>query len=326
MSLSNSDKIRQICRHSAGIKKYADGTVGIDDLSPSGSIMGSGLRFHDIEFEALQVACVEVLRTLHPNGRIMILSSDHKYLWSWCLQLIINNHRKCLKNNDGLLKMVFTVSALCLSERPGEDSGLPPARDRTEFMARARARSLAVDSVLGARAQEVLEQTSGILSYIVFPFLEAVLKKSLSNFVGMDGEIRKTFQKFRSGRKPYKIGDWPCSSLLDLLFLFECEITDNNLKCRISEYKLIVEELYPGKSAFETIYKFRNQSLHGTEEATIISGIILNLIFLIVLQEISADYETARVDAAMAGRAEVERRSRAGSPGRRPFFSVYPPG
>jgi hypothetical protein len=135
--------------------------------------------------------------------------------------------------------------------------------------------------------------------YFVYPLLEAILNRTLSDYVESDGIVIKEFTiDFSNGKsKTYGVNDTVSNMSHLFLLLFQSgyrqELT-NDLKLLFGK----IETIYEGSSALDVIYKvWRNSALHGEEHTSTASGIVLNIVLLFAIASVSEKEWTERHDA-----------------------------
>ena len=132
---------------------------------------------------------------------------------------------------------------------------------------------------------------------MVFPFLEAVLRRVCNQFVDFEGRVKTRFTvpNKNGGNLVYDPngGRKRCNSIRDLLYLHQAEAAPDFTE-RINALRTHFMELVPSKDPFDLIQKWRNQSLHGATNFHTIGGSVLNLALLIVLSELKNRFEEHR--------------------------------
>src|SRR5690606_26151529 len=132
--------------------------------------------------------------------------------------------------------------------------------------------------------------------YLVYPLLEAVLKRYLSGFIGPDGRVNRAFDLImRCGAiKKYRRGA-SISSIAILLRILLQYSDDPDLKLELETLFTKIEEIYPSENAADVIYKkWRNAALHGDRHVPTASGVVLNIILLIAIASVSEEEWNAR--------------------------------
>ncbi len=124
--------------------------------------------------------------------------------------------------------------------------------------------------------------------YLVYPLLEAVLKRELPEFFSHSGKVTKEFEGLqKSGDpRPYKIGEY-CSSVAHLFQQYMKQTAFAELTHDLQKIFTHIESVNPGKNAIDIIAKeWRNPAAHGNQIVPTASGIILNIIILLALSHI----------------------------------------
>ncbi|GAC37144.1 hypothetical protein [Paraglaciecola psychrophila] len=125
--------------------------------------------------------------------------------------------------------------------------------------------------------------------YFVFPLFEAVLKNFLSEYIDFSGVVKKEFRNYKVGQR--------CSNIGHLLTLM---LNRSNHPSLISDSKIILELIqfiYPNRDAAEVIAnEWRNPALHGDQNVSTSSGLILNLTLLVAVNSCTEVQWDARFD------------------------------
>jgi hypothetical protein len=142
-------------------------------------------------------------------------------------------------------------------------------------------------------------------AYLSFPLLEAMLKKWCSAFVNYDGTAvqqwdapdlrhKRVYDKNKR-KRPYDQKTRPCSSIQDLLFLLCERIAPANpeLKADLDAVRSYLQTLCPQRDPFNTVYWWRNQSLHGQRFAPL-GRIVWSIALLLALFLLRPSFEARR--------------------------------
>ncbi|MBY8604203.1 hypothetical protein K7N18_05095 [Burkholderia arboris] len=184
-------------------------------------LLNNGVDFPDFSLESLCASLAASVKTISPTKNISYIHEDHKYMWSWCAQIIAHNDTEYFSMEEMNLKqlvqaLVHTVKAA------NHQPDFPDRRDFentyagvTEF---ARLRNEALDRVkLPSTVEQLLLCKTEISSYLSFPLLEGILKKRCSEYVDYSGSVKKEFA-ISSGKE--FTPDKQINSLGVLLFLY----------------------------------------------------------------------------------------------------------
>ena len=136
--------------------------------------------------------------------------------------------------------------------------------------------------------KELVLNTDNILMYVCYPVLESLSKFVLSPLIDCDG---KPLANFSDGNKNFKKGGRKISSLALILRSLEKNCTKilskPDFAINLRDFKLEVEKMplfKPKKNqdGWNAVYDLRNASLHGVKGWQLRSGLLTNLICLIL--------------------------------------------
>jgi hypothetical protein len=228
-------------------------------------------------------------RVLLLNGMNTVIDMDHLVFWSWMGELFSSRETCYFKTEEHPIQKLFEIVI-----RTTLAGIRPPIRDRQEWETQRKIRELTEFNT-----RELVSNSSLVQAYLVFPLLEAVIKKACSNYVDYSGKVVSHFSvNKKDGRIQNYVcsgqGKKSCSSLRDLLFLLYDEVAGADLRQQITLVRQHILELDDQEDPFDLIYRWRNSSLHGETSYPTIGGTLLNLVILIALSEIRQDYEIVR--------------------------------
>jgi hypothetical protein len=172
-----------------------------------------------------------------------------------------------------------------------------------------------VYSLVNHYAWDFLASGHTALSYLCFPFLEAVTRRACAAFVDLNGTVRQPFAGSRG--RPYQVGQ-PCSNLAHLLRLLRDQVANQTLQADLTELLGHVARIAKSSDGCFEIFVWRNSSLHGETTHQTIGGTIYALALLIALDGIKEDYLKFRADAIERMRQEALMISAAGPNARSP--------
>ena len=263
------------------------GSIMIGRDSERCRLVTNGAVFHQFDYLQLATALVGLTRVLLLPGLNTIIHEDHILLWSWCGQLVMAEKPIPPDSEDKLFRNLHTAAI-----RAALANAVKPIT-RAEFERRA-----AEDNFVPTNAKHFLRHSTEALAYLAFPLLEAVLKRACHAFVQLDGTVIASFAVSQTptatqpapGPKPYTMGK-KISSLRDLLHLHHEQVASISLKSKLNELRAHFLTLNPSSDAYDAIYRWRNDSLHGNVTLTTIGGALLNLSLLISLARIEHEFD-----------------------------------
>jgi hypothetical protein len=149
----------------------------------------------------------------------------------------------------------------------------------------------AVDDIVPQPVKDLVDSKGIFLMYICYPVLESLAKFVLSPIIDRDGNPQASFTVKDNGQvHNYKKGSYKINSLAIILraleengsnILLKPEFSDN-----LRDFRLEVEKIIPpaskNKDGWNSIYDLRNASLHGVIDWQRRSGLLTNLICLIL--------------------------------------------
>lgn len=237
--------------------------------------MDKNLCMSILNYDELVSKCLELSGSLFMDDRMnSIVTPEHKFYWAWIGELFYTTECFFSHNDKPNLSILFLQNLkLLLSHHGGADGYI---------------RYIDINDSL-------------IVSYLIFPYLEFLLKKMNSEFVDMDGKVKKEFlgsSKNGSNSKyaPKKGGKNKCSSIEDLLFLL-FDQASNSLKTRLEEFDTISKSKF-GKHLWALIGDWRNTTLHGQTNYMTIGGFVFNICSIIMLDTIKDQFEQVKLDSA----------------------------
>ncbi len=307
-------KIRELCDSWCNSVQQPGGGIAIGGQSEQYRLLRNGLQFHELGFDQLVATIDGLTKVLLLPGLNTIVDQDHFGLWSWCSEVILYRETGFFANEEHELIKLFET---CI--RSSLVHCRKPAATKEEWQ-----QQVETDQQLSHNSRYFLQELSLTLAYLAFPLLEAVSKKVCSSYVAMDGVVTAKFDvpnKAGGVREYDPNGRWnqkQCSSLRDLLFLIHLNVANDELKNALDEFRNHIATLDNSEDPFDVVYKWRNQSLHGSTSFQTIGGTLLNLVLLIVIHQLSDRYDSLKDKTLEHCRWEMQS-------GHRSPWSFYPP-
>jgi len=262
-----------------------DGSGVEDDSTRHLRLLANGIRFHELDIDELEAACVGLTETMVPRTPLGgYLCSDHHQLWSWCSQVLLTAPlNQLMPVSDDFVHQLLEASA-CLIVG-GKSHVLAPAaiKDSKDY-----------DWCLNRLVQKNLF----VLKFLAYPLLESLLRAHCCNFIQVDGTVTMQFsvQKENGLMRTYNPGN-RCSSLRDLFILLQQSIASAELFWALHRLTTHFQQLEPTTPFFDLLYDWRNSTLHGADEITAVSGVVFNLCLLLCLEFLRIDYTMCRQHA-----------------------------
>lgn len=296
------------------------GGVSIGGNTECYRLLNNNIQLHDLNFDEFVSANINITRTLLSSGLNTIIVNDHKALWAWSAEVIMDIEFDLFNHKEYEIRDLFDSCIWASLSNP----------HRKEPHPIKWCEMCNTYDKIPHHSKYFLNQSTLSLSYLVFPLLEALCKKYNSEYIDINGKIKKDFiievedkktieytinrrqRKDRKGKTKTQ-----CSSLKDLLFLLY-KNANKELKKSLTEFREHLLTLDNKQDPFKLIYNWRNSSLHGSCSYQTIGGTLLNLSFLICLHKIGTKYNDKRQD--ILNRVIQNSQARI-----RPDFSYYPP-
>jgi hypothetical protein len=148
-----------------------------------------------------------------------------------------------------------------------------------------------INDVVSEPVKELVLNKDIVVMYLCFPVLEGLIKFVMSSIVDLDGRVKTPLS---DGKNQFKQGE-QIRSLAVLLRILEKTpniSSDPDLALNLKDFRLQVESIAPPSQilpqhkkqgdGWDYVYYLRNVTLHGTKETQLRSGLLTNLICLIV--------------------------------------------
>lgn len=255
-----------------------EGGISIGGESEQYRLRNNGIRFHELNFEELRSACVGLSKVLLLPGLNTIVDLDHFLLWSWCGELLLGPDGTLTEAEADIAQLArAAVRAALVGARPPTEEAFERARRAQE--------------VLTPNAKQHLQESHVALAYLSLPLLEAITRRACHEYVDLTGKVLAPFPRRRSGT--YTEGS-RCSSVVDLLELLVARVADEPLSDDLQLIRGTIAMASESEDGFDTIWEWRNSSLHGETRYPTIGGTVLTLGLRIAVEELNGDYEGAR--------------------------------
>lgn len=315
MAQDKVEKILNLCESWKNAAYQDDGGLGIGEATEKYRLLSNDIKFHELNYKEMQAACIGLTRVLLHKGLNAIVDFDHLFFWSWSAEVLLHSDLKYFSEDEREIRELFKTTIR--STLAGVN---PPVSNKEEWEKQRKK-----DEFVEFNTEQLIMKKSLITAYLVFPLLEAVLKKTCKKYVDYSGKARTDFSvpNGYGGSRTYGTsGRTYCSSLRDLLFLLYNNVANDNLKEKLTFIREHISELSGEKDPFSLIYDWRNSSLHGETNFPTIGGTLLNLVILIALNEIKDIYNQFREKVLEKVQWEMQSYKLAGH---RPHWSFYPP-
>ncbi|MCA8864779.1 MULTISPECIES: hypothetical protein [unclassified Halomonas] len=286
-----ASKIKQLCNQWCEAAQNDGGGFAIGHNTEQYRLLRNGVQFHELCYFQLITSVEGLTKVLLLPGLNTVVDQDHYGLWSWSAEVVLSREIGYFENEERDLRKLFETvirSALTHCRKP----------TATEEEWRQQ---VEIENQISHNARYFIQESSTAMAYLCFPLLEGIAKKTCSNYLDLDGQVISAFSvpSRNGGTRTYdpnssRWSDKKCSSLRDLLWLVFNTVADQQLKNSISEFREHISNLDSSEDPFDVIYRWRNESLHGTTSFQTIGGTLLNLVLLIILHQLSAEYSGKR--------------------------------
>ncbi|MGF1882073.1 hypothetical protein [Vibrio splendidus] len=306
-----ADKVIELCDAWYASVASPSGNISIGAESEKFRLFNNGVKFHQLELDAFRASCVGLSKVLLLPGLNTFIVEDHVGLWSWGAELMLHMDSGVFTQDEMELQKLFETCARAALSNCNTKYYENLSREEQSDADKTK------DLLISHHSKYFLQNAHLTLAYLSFPLLEGVCKKIASEYISMDGRVKKEFSAppRKEGQTPrfYKVGQ-TCSSLRDLLFLMY-ELNPSEELNLIREH---LSSLHTGQDAFDVVYSWRNQSLHGSTTYQTIGGTIFNLVLLLLTTKFENSYNEKR-------QLVLDHCIRISSWDVKPHFSYYPP-
>lgn len=319
MPETKEQTIRGLCASWLEAAIQPGGGIAIGTATERYRLHRNGIQFHELNYPEMQAACTGLSRVLLLGRMNTIIDLDHLLFWAWSGEVLASVESRLFSQDEQELRSLLET---CIGASLA--GGGPPIRSHEEWIIWTKQKD-ACDLIF-PNTRRLTENSHIALAYLAFPLLEALVKKTCHQYVNYSGTVISPFDVTSPrGHIRRYIPDDPrtgkCSSLRDLLLLLH-RIANEDLLPHINDMREFFHSLDDSVDAFDQIYAWRNQSLHGQTGFQTIGGAMLNFSILISLSHISSDYERQRDRAWVRVRSDIESFNLSG---RRSPFRYYPP-
>lgn len=244
--------------------------------------------------------------------QIQIDPHDHPQFWAWTAEVVHN-----LEQEIGLFKCEVAQQFWLLINLNLSGLMRPPMNKDIQFL------NMLTQKLVGHHVSEVIMHKHILSANLSFPLLEGIIRRKCSKYVLADGTVIRGFCAGGSSYSPSK-GRSRISNLGHELHLLE-NTANQNLKRAMNSFGNEVKKFDSSNNpdAYEVIYQWRNETLHGQEFWSTKHGVITNLICLILFHEIQDELYSSKLEGI---KRHVEWNQSIGDYwSTRPPWSFYPP-
>lgn len=289
---------------------FEDNNFGFEGLQ----LVRNGFSFVDFTYDELSKLAVLLTREL--RGQI---NWDHKFFWSYCAFLTFHlRHQVDLFKDHDWQSAFADLINLVLSRRKV---------DRWREIGHTNAYSVATQYV-NTHLLEITSSKWGISGPLSCSVLEGLMRRKNKDYVNIDGSVKSNFSIIDANgkKRSYAVGKW-LNRVNDSVRCFE-QVTIPNRKrpciC-LSEIKEEFCSIYParqGSDAYDVIYGWRNDLMHGNQYWLDRVPVLLNLMCLFIIDEIDPTIYDLKKDER---KHHLEWKQQTRGLGSRAPWDVFPP-
>jgi len=104
------EEIKSLCEQWCSSVKTPDGGMAIGANSEKYRLFANGVRFHELDHQALLASILGLSKVLLLPGLNTIVVDDHFGLWSWCAEVLVGSRSEYFSNEEHEMKSLFQAS------------------------------------------------------------------------------------------------------------------------------------------------------------------------------------------------------------------------
>lgn len=315
--MSDPQRIRDLCKAWLNAASQPDGGLAIGGDTERHRLHRNGVAFHSLALDEVRAACLGLSEVLLLRGMNTVIDLDHQLFWAWIGQVLLGPEADVFGTDEREVAELYEV---CI--RASLAGIRPPVSSQEEWEAQNRRFNIEEPN-----ARHLVQRAHLTLAFLAFPLLEAIAKRAARAYLDYSGTVLQPWSVPNQGGglknySPSGPGSSRCSSIRDLLFLVRDTVAGPGLQADLDEMRAIFRNRDSSVDAFDGIYAWRNQSLHGQTTHPAIGGTVLNVAILISLEFVATDYDVRRDRQVERCRWEQQTAALTGT---RSPWSYYPP-
>jgi len=268
MSVDRSAQITHLCEQWLSAVQPQGGGVTITTSSQQYRLLVNGLLPHALTYPELQSAYVCLTRTLLLPSSAIVIADDHLVYWAWGIEVALVGvpglDTDPFTSHFHLRELLATIGHALLADTMGESRS-------------------PLGHVFG-----LVSRRHTVVTHLVFPLLEGLLRATCSQYVTMDGSVLRAFDRYGpQGQK----GKSRCDSLADMLRLFETAVGKPETRQALTETRKHLNQLRPSADPYRLLADWRSDPLHGNVPDSTVWGTVLDIALLIAFDGFSTAYE-----------------------------------
>jgi hypothetical protein len=282
------DKILKLCDDWMNKVIQPNGS-GVHGGSEHKYMLDQNIKFHDLTINEMQACCIGLTDRLHYRHKGIYIDRDQMIFLSWIGQIFCNSKFQQILNDDEIYGHLCDIIMPLILTKIDILFELPFDIDDS---------LIEIKEGYDPHLRKIFGRKWDILRYVSYPLLEAVARKFCASYINSDGIVVTQFSVLQQdgSSRTYIVGK-RCSSLRDLLILFESSIAGTEFKYFLNKIKDTIIRITSEPEPFDTLYSWRNQTLHGNKFSGIAGNLLFNLSVLFLLELSRDEYENISKNA-----------------------------
>ncbi|MBW5763599.1 hypothetical protein [Klebsiella pneumoniae] len=284
-----ANDIRGLCDRWSQCILKGTGVAVFNDDTENLRLYRQNIFPHELSYNELIDLIIGLSGVAYFKKNVQGISYDHFFCWAWCADIVTRYGTNFYPIEEIEIENLFKATYHASIANCEVNNG-----DSDEFQRRGDALR-----AIGVNKRNYMQTSMLSLCYLVFPLLESTLKKLCSEYVGLDGVLKKNVKYtdangivinkvLNANGKPKII-----SSLKELIYIYKEVVIDAEGKKNIEDILGVIAERHADDPC-DVIYKWRNSSLHGTENFMQVGGLLLCLTSLLIIYDLKDRYDSLK--------------------------------
>ncbi len=255
-----------------GVSQFQEENMSCNFFGQSDLLIVSHCKLHELSINILRRLPIYLVREF-------AIQVEYDSFWFWALTNdIVNRSLITPQLRDWELQDGFkALMAANFAKLNVHQQGVPSL----ERLNRA------TSEIVSQPVKDLVDSRDVFLMYICYPVLEGLAKFALSPLIDCDGNPLATF---RAGHDIFHKGSRKINSLAKILRALEengsAVLSKPDISNNLRDFRLEIDKIIsassPTDDGWDSIYDLRNASLHGVKGFQLRSGLLTNLICLIL--------------------------------------------